>query len=213
LTCLSCLGYGALKFAEKIESTSTARKIFGNNEFEIRDAEEYNLSAIKSLALNNYTFEYYFSSNNSQKSTKNPAIEKSQTSKKSQNLDYHLAHKSGDPKQIKIAEEKRREDQEKWKPRPTTKPTPANKSSQYLGQNRSQSMTESSSRSRQQLHTNNTRSKSMNSTTGLEQSGSRRGKSSITPPRSQEPWAQKVGDKTQRLSVSTRTIPQYQRTR
>ena len=74
LTCLSCLGYGVLKIAEKLESTSLARKVFGNNEFGILGAQEHTLSAITSLVENNYTLgaiDSYFFSNGSQKSAQN----------------------------------------------------------------------------------------------------------------------------------------------
>jgi len=72
LTCLSCLGYGVLKIAEKLESTSLARKVFGNNEFGIQGAREHTLFAITNLVGNNYTLgaiDSYFFSNGSQESS------------------------------------------------------------------------------------------------------------------------------------------------
>jgi hypothetical protein len=118
LTCLSCLGYGALKIAEKFESTNFARKVFGNNEFEIQRAQQSVGSAITNLVENHYTLgaiDRNFFSNGSQqsaqksKSTKNLSQFSSQDTKNKQivNKSYFEARISGDGQQLERAEQER----------------------------------------------------------------------------------------------------------
>lgn len=79
LTSLCCLGYGALKIAEKAESTSTFRKGFGNAEFKIQVAKENLETRISSLTSELSTVKYFFGSGGKKQTTQNNSTHSDET--------------------------------------------------------------------------------------------------------------------------------------
>ncbi len=79
LTFLCFLGYGALKIAEKAESTSTFRKGFGNAEFKIQVAKENLETRISSLTSELSTVKYFFGSGGKKQTTQNNSTHSDET--------------------------------------------------------------------------------------------------------------------------------------
>lgn len=140
LTCLSCLGYGALTIAKRLESTSFLRKVCGNNEFKIQRAQQSVGSAITNLVENHYTLgaiNRSFSSNGIQESSQKKDRKQLQEAENARFDEYKKEEERQEAKKRRKKEEKQKEVQKPQSPkRASSLPSPRKSTPDLFDKNR-----------------------------------------------------------------------------